>query len=241
MGGLAYKIGSGECNNTPLVDHITSFAKPVLVSTGMNDLASIARTVQPLRRAQRAVLYYGPRSAAQLGELIGKRGRAPDKLVVPPLQVRPETTQVYAYSGFSGTRLRSTVIILYVVERPTEADMPAMELFNSYLQSRTNALFELADVLGEQLLVEALERIGKIGDHGQALLRHFGEAAEHDDALRAVGHMHRQNARPQRGDQRGMLFQHAEVTLDARHVDLLDAAREQQLFRRDQFEMQRHC
>jgi N-acetylneuraminate synthase len=50
MGVIAYKIGSGECNNTPLVDHIASFGKPVLVSTGMNDLESIARTVGILER-----------------------------------------------------------------------------------------------------------------------------------------------------------------------------------------------
>jgi N-acetylneuraminate synthase len=52
MGVLAYKIGSGECNNTPLVEHIASFGKPILVSTGMNDLASIARTVAILERCQ---------------------------------------------------------------------------------------------------------------------------------------------------------------------------------------------
>jgi N-acetylneuraminate synthase len=50
MGVLAYKIGSGECNNTPLVEHIASFGKPVLVSTGMNDLDSIARSVAILER-----------------------------------------------------------------------------------------------------------------------------------------------------------------------------------------------
>jgi N-acetylneuraminate synthase len=50
MGVLAYKIGSGECNNTPLVEHIASFGKPILVSTGMNDLDSIARTVAVLER-----------------------------------------------------------------------------------------------------------------------------------------------------------------------------------------------
>lgn len=50
MGVLAYKIGSGECNNTPLVDHIASFGKPVLVSTGMNNLESIGRTVEILER-----------------------------------------------------------------------------------------------------------------------------------------------------------------------------------------------
>src|SRR2546430_12230032 len=41
MGVRAYKIGSGECNNYPLVRHIASFGKPVTLRTGMNDLAAI--------------------------------------------------------------------------------------------------------------------------------------------------------------------------------------------------------
>ncbi len=48
----AYKIGSGECNNYPLVKHIASFGKPVILSTGMNDLDSIAKSVALLRDAQ---------------------------------------------------------------------------------------------------------------------------------------------------------------------------------------------
>ncbi|MGB0720264.1 MAG: N-acetylneuraminate synthase family protein, partial [Bdellovibrionales bacterium] len=46
MGVLAYKIGSGECNNYPLVEHIAKFGKPVICSTGMNSLDQIARTVE---------------------------------------------------------------------------------------------------------------------------------------------------------------------------------------------------
>lgn len=46
----AYKIGSGEMNNLPLVDHVAAFGKPMIVSTGMNDLASVARTVEVLER-----------------------------------------------------------------------------------------------------------------------------------------------------------------------------------------------
>jgi len=42
----AYKIGSGECNNYPLVEHIAAFGKPVICSTGMNDIPSIKRTVE---------------------------------------------------------------------------------------------------------------------------------------------------------------------------------------------------
>lgn len=50
MGVLAYKIGSGECNNLPLIEHIASFGKPIILSTGMNDLASVARSVAVLER-----------------------------------------------------------------------------------------------------------------------------------------------------------------------------------------------
>jgi N-acetylneuraminate synthase len=47
----AYKIGSGECNNYPLIKHIAAFGKPVILSTGMNDLESIDRAVAILRQA----------------------------------------------------------------------------------------------------------------------------------------------------------------------------------------------
>jgi sialic acid synthase SpsE len=51
MGVCAYKIGSGECNNYPLVNHIASYGKPVILSTGMNDIESIRPAVQILRDA----------------------------------------------------------------------------------------------------------------------------------------------------------------------------------------------
>lgn len=47
----AYKIGSGECNNYPLVRHIAAFGKPVILSTGMNNIASIRLSVDILREA----------------------------------------------------------------------------------------------------------------------------------------------------------------------------------------------
>jgi len=51
MGVGAYKIGSGECNNYPLIRHIASYGKPVILSTGMNDLESIAPAVEILRQS----------------------------------------------------------------------------------------------------------------------------------------------------------------------------------------------
>ncbi len=50
MNVSAYKIGSGECNNYPLIKHIAKFGKPMIVSTGMNDLESIHKTVDILEK-----------------------------------------------------------------------------------------------------------------------------------------------------------------------------------------------
>ncbi len=47
----AYKIGSGECNNYPLVKHVASFGKPIIMSTGMNTIESIRPSVDILREA----------------------------------------------------------------------------------------------------------------------------------------------------------------------------------------------
>ena len=46
----AYKIGSGECNNFPLVEFIAKIGKPVILSTGMNDIKSISKSVDILRK-----------------------------------------------------------------------------------------------------------------------------------------------------------------------------------------------
>lgn len=52
MGVVAYKIGSGECNNYPLISHIASYGKPVILSTGMNDIKSIEPAVSILRHSK---------------------------------------------------------------------------------------------------------------------------------------------------------------------------------------------
>jgi len=52
FGVPAYKIGSGECNNYPLIRHIASYGKPVILSTGMNDLESIRIAADILRHAE---------------------------------------------------------------------------------------------------------------------------------------------------------------------------------------------
>ena len=46
----AFKIGSGECNNYPLVEYIAKFKKPIILSTGMNSIDTIRPSVKIFRK-----------------------------------------------------------------------------------------------------------------------------------------------------------------------------------------------
>ena len=48
IGVPGYKIGSGEANHVPLIRHIASFGKPVILSTGMQTIDSLRPSVQTL-------------------------------------------------------------------------------------------------------------------------------------------------------------------------------------------------
>lgn len=75
MGVPAFKIGSGECNNLPLLDHIAGLNKPVILSTGMNDLDSVKRSVAllqgrvPLALLHCTSMYPTPYDKVRLGAL----------------------------------------------------------------------------------------------------------------------------------------------------------------------------
>lgn len=76
MGVSAYKIGSGECNNYPLIERIAGFGKPVILSTGMNNIASIKKAAAILKiyRVPFAILhctsmYPTPHEKVRLGAL----------------------------------------------------------------------------------------------------------------------------------------------------------------------------
>lgn len=50
MGIPAFKIGSGECNNYPLIEHIAKKEKPIILSTGMNNIDSIHTAVEIIKK-----------------------------------------------------------------------------------------------------------------------------------------------------------------------------------------------
>lgn len=88
MDVLAYKIGSGECNNYPLIEHIASFGKPVILSTGMNNLSSIRIAVKILRKKKIPYallhcvsMYPTPYSSLSLGAIGELKKTFPDAVV----------------------------------------------------------------------------------------------------------------------------------------------------------------
>lgn len=83
----AYKIGSGECNNYPLLEHIASFGKPVILSTGMNTIGSIAKAVAifdqhqvPVALLHTTNLYPTPIPLVRLGAMTQMHRAFPDKV-----------------------------------------------------------------------------------------------------------------------------------------------------------------
>ena len=51
IGVSAFKIGSGECDNLPLIRHIAKFGKPIIMSTGMQTIDTLKESVQVLQDA----------------------------------------------------------------------------------------------------------------------------------------------------------------------------------------------
>lgn len=84
----AYKIGSGECNNYPLLEHIASFGKPIILSTGMNTIESIEKAVAIFRnkKVPYALLhctnvYPTPPELVRLGAINELENAFPDAVV----------------------------------------------------------------------------------------------------------------------------------------------------------------
>ena len=80
----AYKIGSGEMDNLPLIQHLCQFKKPLIISTGMHDLESVRRTVAvvlesgvPLALLHCNSIYPTPANKSRLGVVAKYREEFP--------------------------------------------------------------------------------------------------------------------------------------------------------------------
>lgn len=98
----AYKIGSGECNNYPLVKYIAKAGKPVIMSTGMNTIESIRPSVEILRKARIPFallhctnVYPTPPELVRLGAMTKLQEYFPDAVI----GLSDHTTDNYACLG----------------------------------------------------------------------------------------------------------------------------------------------
>lgn len=84
----AVKIGSGECNNYPLIRHVATLGKPIIISTGMNTIESVRPSVEILRKANLSYallhctnVYPTPPELVRLGALEKLREAFPDAVI----------------------------------------------------------------------------------------------------------------------------------------------------------------
>lgn len=84
----AYKIGSGECNNYPLIEHVASFGKPIILSTGMNTIESIGKAVAifekhntPYALLHCTNVYPTPPELVRLGAMVEMQKEFPNAII----------------------------------------------------------------------------------------------------------------------------------------------------------------
>lgn len=111
IGVPAFKIGSGECNNYPLVEHIANFGRPIILSTGMNDLKTIKPAVKimeehktPYALLHCVNIYPTPPSLLRLGAISDLRENFPNA------EVGFSDHSVGNYASFAAVGLGANII-----------------------------------------------------------------------------------------------------------------------------------
>ena len=84
----AFKIGSGECDNLLLIEHIAAKGKPVIMSTGMRDIQTLQKSVEILESARIPYvllectnLYPSPPQNVSLGGILELKKAFPNSLI----------------------------------------------------------------------------------------------------------------------------------------------------------------
>lgn len=154
----AFKIGSGECNNYPLIRHIAKAGKPVIISTGMNTIDSISPAVEILRRAKipYALLhctnvYPTPPELVRLGAMTKLQAAFPDAVV----GLSDHTTSNYTCLG--AVALGASILERHFTDR---MDRPGPDIVCSMDPSALSSLIEGARIIwsargGEKVPLEA--------------------------------------------------------------------------------------
>jgi sialic acid synthase SpsE len=160
MNVCAYKIGSGECNNYPLIEHIAAFGKPMIISTGMNDLKSLSITVDIVRRHRVPFallhctnIYPTPSHLVRIGAMQQIQEKFPDAVI----GLSDHTTSNLAC--FAAVALGASILERHFTDR---MDRPGPDIINSMDPVRLKELIigsqEIAKMRGGEKEAVAEER-----------------------------------------------------------------------------------
>jgi N-acetylneuraminate synthase len=145
----AYKIGSGECNNYPLLKHIASFGKPMILSTGMNTIESVGKAVAILESARvpyallhTTNLYPTPPHLVRLGAMV-ELGKAFPRAVIG---LSDHTTDNVACLG--AVALGASILERHFTDR---MDRPGPDIVCSMDEQRCRELVEQSRTLHAEL------------------------------------------------------------------------------------------
>ena len=118
----AFKIGSGECNNYPLIEYISSFKKPVILSTGMNTIESISKSVEIFNKYKieyallhTTNLYPTPFNLVRLGGM----QKLMDKFLGVPIGLSDHTTN--NLSSYAAISLGASIIERHFTDKMTRS------------------------------------------------------------------------------------------------------------------------
>lgn len=144
----AYKIGSGECNNYPLLEHLASFGKPVILSTGMNTVESIAKAVAIFKKHNVSYallhttnLYPTPNHLVRLGALNDLQQAFPDAVI--GLSDHTSTN----HACFGAVALGASILERHFTDR---MDRPGPDIVCSMDPKACKELIEGAKILQQQ-------------------------------------------------------------------------------------------
>ena len=150
----AFKIGSGECNNYPLIEHIASFEKPIILSTGMNSIETTIPAVKILesKSIQYALLhttniYPTPPNLVRLDGIIELKNAFPNAVI----GFSDHTTTNHAC--FGAVALGASILERHYTDKMTRE---GPDIINSMDPQAAKELIEGANII-------KLERGGKKG------------------------------------------------------------------------------
>ena len=158
----AFKVGSGEFNNLPLLDYICKFNKPMLVSTGMADLKECKQTYNFLKKRKvnfcflhTTSLYPTPNKLVRLGAVTQMKNTFKDIMI----GFSDHTTD--NLSSYAATALGAKIIERHFSDKKRKGPDIISSNFESDLDALikgTKKIFEQSSGLKTKLREEEITR-----------------------------------------------------------------------------------